>query len=315
LEFNKRIFMASITQTVTHLGDISRPLPHKELRKLNDIGADARQEFSSAWQAIPAERRREIAIALASLAEDNVEFDFRDVFSSILDDPEADVRLAAVDGLWEDERVSTLRKLLPMMATDPDSDVRASVALALGRFAHRASIDELPARVSKDVRDALLRSASNLDEPDEVRRRSIEGLGYYSGDDVIALIGQAYTSGKQPLKESAVVAMGHTMDPRWLPVLDVELQSSEAALRYEAARAAGELAGEATSLLPRLLPMTEGDDLEVAQAAIWALGQIGGDGARRALKRLSRSDDSTVRQAADEALSELQMEEGSFGLL
>ena len=148
-----------------------------------------------------------------------------------------------------------------------------------------------------------------------MRRRSLEGLGYYTGEDVTRLIGQAYTSGRQPLKESALVAMGHNLDTRWLPILDAELQSNEAALRYEAARATGELGSEATSLLPRLLPLAEGDDSEVAAAAIWALGQIGGEAARRTLKRLAQSDDATVQQAADEALVELQMEDGSFGLI
>ena len=307
--------MASLAQTLRHLGDTSRQLQHKELRQLNDIGADARDEFWTAWQPIDDKRRREIATALATLAEDNVDFDFRDVFSAILEDTEPEVRVVAVDGLWEDERLSTLRQLLPMLASDPDDDVRAAVALALGRFAYRASIDKLSARVSKDVREALLKSASNLDLPDDVRRRSIEGLGYYEGDDVRMIIGQAYTSGRQPLKESALVAMGHSLDPRWLPVLAAELQSSEPALRYEAARASGELGTEAASLLPQLLPLAEGNDPEVAQAAIWALGQIGGEAARRALRRLSQSDDPAIQQAADEALAELQVDEGSFGLI
>lgn len=305
--------MATITQTLAALGDPKRALQHKELRQLNDIGADAQAEFRAAWQRIPSDRRREIAAALAALAEENVEFDFRDVFSVILDDSEADVRLAAVDGLWEDERLSTLRQLLPMLSADPDVDVRAAVALALGRFAYRASLDELSKRVAADVRQALYSSASNLDAPDEVRRRSIEGLGYFEGNDVTQTIAQAYASGKPALKESALVAMGHNLDQRWLPVVDAELQSNEPAVRYEAARACGEFGEEAAALLPRLLPLAEGDDLEVAQAAIWALGQIGGDAARRALRRLSKSDNSAVQQAADEALSELQLDAGSFG--
>lgn len=313
LDFN--VWIMGIAQTVTLMGDTSRQLHQKELRKLNDIGAEAQQEFRAAWERVAEARRREIATALASLAEDNVEFDFRDVFSVMLDDPEAAVRIAAVDGLWEDDRVSTLRRLLPMLADDLDDDVRSSVALALGRFAYRASIDELPARVSKDVRQALLQNALNLDEADDVRRRAIEGLGYYGGDEIAGVIGQAYASGKQSLKESALVAMGHTLDTRWLPILDAELQSSEPSVRYEAARAAGELSSDAVSLLPRLVPLTEGDDSEVAQAAIWALGQIGGEGARRILKRLSQSDDPSRQQAADEALSDLQLDQGSFGLL
>lgn len=307
--------MASVSSIVAGLGDVSKPLQRRDLRKLNDIGHDARDEFRAAWHRIDGKRRREIATALAVLAEENVEFDFRDVFGVLVEDSEADVRLAAVDGLWEDDRIVTLRQLLPMLAGDPDEDVRAATALALGRFAQRAGLGELSERVAGDVHEALYATASNLDVPDEVRRRAIEGLGYYEGGEILSVIGQAYASGKRPLKESALVAMGHTLDPRWLPVLAAELGSDEAPLRYEAARASGEFGSGAMSLLPQLVPLAEGDDLEVAQGAIWALGQIGGESGRRALKRLSGSDNPTIRQAAEEALAELEIDSGGLGPL
>lgn len=263
--------MAKIQVTLAHLGDPTRQLQRKELRQLNDIGSEAQDEFWAVWQTIEQGRRREIARALAELAEDNIEFDFRDVFSLLLRDSDGAIRTAAVDGLWEDERLSTLRQLQPMLASDPDDGVRAAAALALGRFAYRASCDELSQRVAADVRKSLFATASNLDVPDEVRRRAIEGLGYFGGEDVTATIAQAYATGRQALKESALVAMGHSLDPRWLPIFEAELQSTEPALRYEAARASGELGGEASSLLPRLLELAEASDSQVAQAAIWAL--------------------------------------------
>jgi HEAT repeat protein len=305
--------MATIATTLAQLGDSKHQLQHKELRQLNDIGREACAEFWTAWQTISPERRREIAVALAELGEENAEFDFRDIFSTVLADSDAGVRAAAVAGLWEDERLSTLRLLMPMLADDPDDAVRAAVALALGRFAYRASLDELPAKDAVAVRHTLLASASNLDLPDELRRRSIESLGYFEGDDVTGLIGQAYISGRRQLKESALVAMGHNLDQRWLRVFDVELQSAEPALRYEAARAAGEFGSEARALVPRLLQLAEGDDTEVALAAIWALGQIGGDAARRMLKRLANSDEPLIQEAADEALAELQLGDDSLG--
>lgn len=306
--------MATIQATLAHLGDTARQLQRKELRQLNDIGPEAQDEFRTAWQRIDARRRREIAVALAELAEENIEFDFRDVFSVLLADDDASVRTAAVDGLWEDERLSTLRQLLPMLTDDPDEEVRAAVALALGRFAYRASCEELSARVAADVRQSLFASATNLDVPEEVRRRALEGLGYFHSKEVTETIAQAYASGRQPLKESALVAMGRTLDAIWLPIFEAELQSTVPALRYEAARASGEFGTEASSLLPRLLELSEGSDSEVAQAAIWALGQIGGPAAQRTLKRLTDSDNPAIQQAADDALAEIQLDAGSLGL-
>lgn len=302
--------MADIATILAQLGDHRNQLAYRDLRQLSGLGRDRQQAFSAAWQHIDGERRLRIAQAMVDVAEDNVELDFRDAFVAMLSDPYDEVRRLVATGLWEDERRSTLRTLLPMLSTDPSPDVRAAVALALGRFAYRCSLEELPSGDAAAIRQALLASATNLDLPAEVRRRALEGLGYFEGDDALQAIAQAYASGQRPLKESALVAMGHSLDPRWLPVLEAELGSNEPALRYEAARASGQLGEQGTSLVPRLLPLTESDDAEVAQASIWALGQIGGDGARRTLRRLARSNEPVTQEAAQEALAELDLDSG-----
>ncbi len=302
--------MADVTTILSQLGDHRNQLSYRDLRQLNDIGYDQQPTFRAAWQIIDGDRRRRIAQALVDLAEDNVELDFHDTFVAMLDDAHDEVRRLAAAGLWEDERRSTLHTLLPMLQTDPSPEVRAAVALALGHFAHRAALDELPSSEAAAIRQALLNTATNLDVPAEVRRRALEGAGYFEGEDVLQAIAQAYASGQRPLKESALVAMGRSLDTRWLPIVEAELQSNEPALRYEAARASGELGEEAESLLPRLLPLTESDDAEVALAAIWAMGQIGGDGARRTLRRLARSNDPATQEAAQDALAELDLDAG-----
>lgn len=301
-------------EIVRHLGDTSQPLKRRELRQLNDIGEQARAEFAAAWREVAVSRRREIATALVELAEDNVEFDFRDVFRVLIDDGDADVRLAAVEGLWEDERLSTLHALLPLLHGDAADEVRAAAALALGRFAYRASLDELPAQVGTELRAALLAAATNADLAEEVRRRALESLGYFSDEEVTQAIARAYASGQRRLKESALAAMGHSMDPRWLPIVAAELQSPEPALQYEAARASGELGEAAAGLVALLTPLASGEDVEVAQAAIWALGQIGGAQAERTLKRLVRSERPVIQQAAEEALAELALDDLRFDI-
>jgi HEAT repeat protein len=80
-------------------------------------------------------------------------------------------------------------------------------------------------------------------------------------------------------------------------------------LRYEAARAVGELGEEGQPMVGSLLALVDDDDLEVAIATIWALGQVGGEHARRVLRRIARSNDSARRQAAEDALEELALDE------
>ena len=131
-------------------------------------------------------------------------------------------------------------------------------------------------------------------------------------DEIQRQIALAYASDEQLLRESALVAMGRSMLPRWLPTIAKELDSPSPALRYEAARAAGEMADHARSLLPKLAQLLNGRDSEVALAAIWALGQIGGSAAKRMLEQIRKTSDDARRQAAVEALEELSLEDGLF---
>ncbi len=305
--------MSTIQQILAKLGDSSTPLAHRDLRQLSDLGSDQVADLLAAWRPIGVERRRAILRAMNDLAEDNIEFDFRDVSTAALDDDDATVRRRAAEGLWEDERPSTLRRLLEQLDSEADGAVRAAIALALGHFAFLAATDELRPRAAAPLRAALLAAAGSAEHGPEARRRALESAGYFSGPDVTTLIADAYGSGQPTLKVSALVAVGHNLDERWLPVLKAELSSTTPALRYEAARALGEFGEAGQALLGELLPLVEETDAEIARAAIWALGQIGGPAAKRILERLLRNDDD-LKELAEEALNELRFNE-SGGLI
>ena len=83
--------------------------------------------------------------------------------------------------------------------------------------------------------------------------------------------------------ESAVFAMGRNMDARWQQTVLDELDSDAPGMRYEAARAAGEMTLE--DALPMLARLIDDEDLEVRLASVWALGQIGGRPAAEALSQ------------------------------
>jgi HEAT repeat protein len=246
---------------------------------------------------------------LDALAEDNIDLDFRPVLRACLSDADAEVRAAAIEGLWEDESERTMERLITLLH-DEAGLVRAAAAVALAPFAYRAELGELPAATGQKLLATLLEVTVDPEQPLEVRRRSVEGLGYFAGSkEAQAEIGRAYAHSELMMRESAVLAMGRSMRPTWFPYIERELKSQSPALRYEAARAVGELGDEGRPLLPSLLPLVDDDDAEIAQAAIWSLGQVGGPGAKRVLERLSRSSDEARRQAASDALEELKLDE------
>jgi HEAT repeat protein len=304
----------SITSYLQEIGARDHALAMRDLKPLSGLDLAEHAAFWQGWSALTPERRDQIAHAMVDLAEDNVDLDFNAPFFWLLDDQQADVRALAIEGLWENTTLRVMRRLLELLRDDPTPEVRASAALALSRFAYQSALGELDAAATETLREGLFAVLFDRTQPIEVRRRTLESAGYFAdAPDVQRQIELAYTSDEQMLRESALVAMGRSMQQRWLPTIGSALGNSSPALRYEAARAAGELAEEAQSLVARLAPLLDDDDSEVALAAIWALGQVGGESARRALQRTQKSADETRNQAAAEALEELKLSDGLFG--
>jgi HEAT repeat protein len=299
----------SFEEQLAHLGDLSKPVAHAELKALSSLGPETLKSFWRFWRQFPAERRLEIVRELDALAEDNVDLEFRPVFRACLSDADPEVRAAAVEGLWEDQTERTMERLIALL-DDEAGLVRSTAAVALARFAYSAEVGELPAAAGQQLLAALLRTVADPEQPLDVRRRAVEGLGYYAGSrEAQAEIGRAYAHAELSMRESAVLAMGRSMRPTWFPYIERELKSPSPALRYEAARAVGELGEEGRPLLTSLLPLVDDEDTEISQAAIWSLGQVGGPSAKRVLERLARSQDEARRQAASDALDELAIDE------
>jgi HEAT repeat protein len=298
----------TITSHLQEIGARDHKLAMGDLKPLSGLGREERDGFWPAWSAIAPMRRADIARAIVDLAEDDIDLEFGEPLLWLLDDDDSEVRSTAVEGLWESDNARVLRRLLAMLRGDPAPPVRAQVATTLGRFAYRAELDELDERDVQALRDGLLGIILDGRQPLDVRRRTLESAGYFADiAEVQRQIELAYASDEQLLRESALVAMGRSMSSSWLPTIAKELASQSPALRYEAARAAGEMAEEAGSLVPKLVSLLNDGDSEVALAAIWALGQIGGENARRALQQVRKSQDEARSQAAAEALEELSL--------
>ncbi|MBX0327251.1 HEAT repeat domain-containing protein [Oscillochloris sp. ZM17-4] len=299
----------SFEEQIAQLSDLSKPLSHNELRILANLGPESLKIFWQAWRQFPGERRITIIHDINALAEDNVDLDFRPVFRACLGDSDPEVRASAVAGLWEDASEGTMDRLIRLIDDDSGA-VREAAVVALAAFAYRGEVGEMSSAATQRVYGALLRTATDPEQPIDVRRRAVEGLGYFAGSkDAQAEIGRAYAHPELTVRESAVLAMGRSMRPTWFPYIERELKSPSPAMRYEAARAVGELGEDGQPMLPSLLPLVDDDDGEISTAAIWSLGQVGGPSAKRVLQRLAKSKDEARRTAATEALEELSLGE------
>ena len=279
----------------------------------SDVTRQELEEFAGVWTTLSVARRRRVALAMADLAEENIEADFNSLFRYLLDDEDAEVREQAINGLWEDEGVYLIKPLIGFMRSDAAARVRAAAASALGRFVFLTETKRIAPEYGDDIHTALLAVIRNTGEDPLVRRRAIESIAYVGDETVRDIIASAYANDDALMRASAIFAMGRSADPYWRRTIAQELYSQDPQIRFEAARAAGEL--EYKAAVPRLIELLEDADREVQNAAITSLGQIGGKEAREALEDVIESDDEVARELAQDALDELEFGSGNQMLL
>lgn len=304
---------ADLLAALKQLAKDERSVSPSVLFALSDLTRAELQEFARVWQTLSADKRRRVAQAMTELAEDRIEADFTIIFRYLLDDEYAPVRAQAIGGLWENENPGLIPPFIGALRSDPDPLVRAAAAEALGRFLLLSETKRIPAVNGDEIKIALLAVIRNNGEDKLVRRRAIESIAYAGDETVRNIIALAYADDDTKMRATAIFAMGRSADPYWKRTVAQELFSPDPQLRFEAARAIGEL--EFKAAVPRLIDLLQDDDREVQTAAITSLGQIGGKDARRALVAIIEGADPVARELAQDALDELEFASGSSMLL
>ncbi|MBI5564984.1 MAG: HEAT repeat domain-containing protein [Chloroflexi bacterium] len=296
--------MQPVEDTLKNLKNEAEPISVAGLFALSGLDRADLTPVRSAWGTLSADRRQAAMRHLVDIAEDNFEVDFGAIFRLGLNDQDPDVRAAALEGLWEDDDAALIAPILKLL-TDPIESVRVAAAGALGRFVYAGELEDIPASKVAPVTKALKAAYASPTEALDVRRRALEALGFLGYAEVGDLIRQGYQHAELPMRLSAVFAMGRSADDEhWGETVVSELNSPAPEMRFEAARACGEL--EYTPAVRRLAELLDDVDENVQQAAVWSLGQIGGDKARQLLQAVLLSDAEHLHEDAEAALDELE---------
>jgi HEAT repeat protein len=279
-----------------------------QLYRLSDLEGGDLSSFTETWPQVGLSRRKALMEELEGLAEEDILLSFEAVCRVTALDEDPLVRLPSLRILWEYESPSLVPLFVDLVTGDPEVEVRSSAATALGRFVYMGEVEEIPAQTLRDIVRHLLHS-STADEHALVQRRALESLGYSSHPRVPSLIELAYASAEEDWIASALFAMGRSADRRWSSSVLERLEDNHPAIRFEAARAAGEL--ELGEAVPTLLEQLMDVDGEVRMAAAWSLSQIGGQGVREALEDLlSDTEQADEIGFLEDALDNLTFTEG-----
>jgi HEAT repeat protein len=300
-------------QVLLHISNPDERLNTRYLYSLSSMTREQLAYFQEVLPRIRTERRRLVIQALVELTEVSFEVNFDPIFLVALGDDDSEVRATAIEGLWENEDQALIGPLVHLLRADEASGVRAAAAMALARFVLLGELEKIDRAPSMLAEEALLETLRSAEEDLEVRRRAVEAIAYSGEAGVRQIIEAAYYDEDEKMQSSALFAMGRSADPYWRKLLVQELDNPNPELRFEAARACGEL--ENGLAVSRLVQMSMSDpDREVQQAAVSALGRIGDREAREALETFYESEDEVLSVAAAEALDEMDVLGQSVGI-
>src|SRR5579871_4686329 len=94
------------------------PLPQAEIDALSMLEGSDLDRFDAVFSQLPAGARARLIRGLHGAAEQRLRLDFSGINQLALDDPEAEVRLAAVQSSLEDRSSRLLDKLLEIVEND-----------------------------------------------------------------------------------------------------------------------------------------------------------------------------------------------------
>lgn len=283
----------------------SNVLPSAVVYRLSDLEGEDLTAFKATWAELAVEQRRRIVNFLGELAEINYDLSFDSAAKVFFEDVDPEVRATAIDLTWYDVSEPTFH-LLMKLADDDMAVVRAAAISALGRFIYHGELEEFNQALAEKAQDLALNRYQDVNEDVDVRRRSLEAIAHCGHPRVPEMIEESYQGDEPMLRVSAVFAMGASCDNQWENNVRDELDSEMPEMQFEAVRAAGEL--RLTHAVPRLIELAQSDDYEIQIMAIWSLGEIGTNEARRGLENMAEAldemdeEDETLIMAVEEAL-------------
>jgi hypothetical protein len=112
--------------------DSEESLDGVDMTLFSDLNEADLAEVESRWPDWPVRLRRSLLTTAGEVAEENFVVNFDALARLGLDDPDEEVRVAAVADLWESEDADLIPTLIHMMQSDPAEDVRAEAAKGLG---------------------------------------------------------------------------------------------------------------------------------------------------------------------------------------
>jgi len=292
------------------LEDDRRAPPAETLGALSGLLDEDLARAGRAITALAPGDRRKLVSALSSATVDDFRLDFSAVFRLALEDDDGETRALALAGLDETEDPRLVPVFVRVLRDDGHEPARCAAADGLAKYVLLGELEKIRPTPFHTAVEALRTCYLDEGAPIQLRSRALRAVAYTEEPDIPDLIASAYAAADETMRISAVHAMGRSAREVWASTVKRELTSASPDMRLEATRACGEL--QLADTVDDIAALADDVDQRIRLTAVWALGQIGGKAARIALQGYTSSDDEAMRQAAEQALQELEFFSGNL---
>lgn len=281
------------------------------LHGLSDLTESDVEKLEPVFKTLDVTTRRILLQMMVDENDNNPRLMYDEFGLMALNDSDGEVRRVAIEMLDESESGYVMNRLIRLAQQDKSLDVRAEATRVLGNFVLLGELGDISQDKFTRVQECVINILNNEREDLDVRRRALEAIANSSHEIVIPAIQSAYESDDARLRMSAVVAMGRSADERWEATVMQELINTKSDdMRYEAARAAGEL--QIQEAVPHLSRLLADEDREGQEIAINALGEIGN---REAVRMLNMAMERAEAAEDDEMIELIEAAQGNASLL
>lgn len=296
--------IATTRKFISRILDAEELLVKSDLTRLSSLNKEEIEYLEKKWQKADLKRRRQIISHLVELTLKHFSLDFTEIYRFCLREKDAKIRAESITALADEENPLLINNFVSILKEDSSKEVRIASATALGKLSLLGELGNISEKNTDTVYNALLDVLDEKKENASIRASALEAIAPLNKPRVKGLIEEAYHSKEEVMKISAIRAMGLNCNRMWLTALIDELQNDDDKLRYEAAKACGELGEEDGALY--LIDLIEDENPRIIEASIRAIGEIGGKEAKEILTRLTGNPKPRIRHAAEKALQELE---------
>jgi len=274
------------------------------LRMLSGLPERDIARARKAWHGLPPDVRHELVRSLSQTSSSEYTADFSAMLRIAMEDVDAEIRAISLAGLDETDDVRLVPAFVQILQNDPSEAVRGAAAGALAKYVLMGELEKIRRQLFDSVVLALRDTHLDSAESPPVRREALVAIAYTEEYGVPEMIKVAYRDADEAMRISAVQAMGRSANDVWRDIVRRELSSPVPDMRLRAARASGELQLSVT--IDEIVDLADDVDQRVRAAALWALGQIGGEVAHTTLAKYAGVEEGALRTAAENALEELE---------